>query len=199
MSEAQPTASEPASAGAGDAALLARETFLAGERVDMGTLAVRLGIGRATLYRRVEGREQLLDRVLGELAGEFFADGRRRVRSGGREDTLAELVRILVTTTAGLPALRDFVHREPQLALRLLVGRGGSVRVRLIADLDALIGGLYPVERDRPDGLAEMIVSVGLALVWPSLAVGDEPSGDQVAEIVRALVAGVRPQERAGA
>jgi len=197
MSEAEATASDPVSAGAGDAALLARDTFLAGERVDMGTLAVRLGIGRATLYRRVEGREQLLDLVLGELAGEFFADGRSRMRSRDREDTLAELVRDLVTTTAGLPALRGFVHREPQLALRLLVGRSGSVRRRLTADLDALIGELYPVERDRPRGLAEMVVSVGLALVWPSLAVGDEPSGDQVAEIVRALVAGVRAEERA--
>ena len=52
-----------------DAVRLARVTFERNERVDMNTLASELGIGRATLYRWVDTREDLLDRVLGELTG----------------------------------------------------------------------------------------------------------------------------------
>ena len=40
------------------------DTFLAGQRLDMRSLARRVGVGRATLYRRAGNREQLLDQVL---------------------------------------------------------------------------------------------------------------------------------------
>src|ERR1700757_4050467 len=40
------------------------ETFVAGQRLDMRSLARRLGVARATLYRRAGNREQLLDQVL---------------------------------------------------------------------------------------------------------------------------------------
>ena len=37
------------------------DTFVAGQRLDMRSLARRLGVARATLYRRAGNREQLLD------------------------------------------------------------------------------------------------------------------------------------------
>jgi AcrR family transcriptional regulator len=40
------------------------DTFVAGQRLDMRSLARRVGVARATLYRRVGNREQLLDQVL---------------------------------------------------------------------------------------------------------------------------------------
>jgi len=39
----------------------AADTFVAGQRLDMRSLARRLGVARATLYRRAGNREQLLD------------------------------------------------------------------------------------------------------------------------------------------
>ena len=46
---------------------LARRTFLAGERIDMQTLARSLGVDRATLYRWVGSRERLLTEILWSL------------------------------------------------------------------------------------------------------------------------------------
>ena len=40
------------------------DTFVAGQRLDMRSLARRVGVARATLYRRAGNREQLLDQVL---------------------------------------------------------------------------------------------------------------------------------------
>ena len=176
----------------GDVLRLARETFLADERVDMQVLAGRLGIGRATLYRWVQGREELLDRVLGDLAVEFFEASRAQVVTDDPDEALAETVRILVTTTSQLPAFRGFARREPQLALRLVVGRGHLVRRRLIECFRELIDALSVGQADGLTGFTEATVTVGLALVWPSLAVGDEPSGEEVAAIVRSLLAGAR-------
>ena len=50
-----------------DAFRLARRSFLAGDRVDMQALARALSIDRATLYRWVGSREQLLSEILWSL------------------------------------------------------------------------------------------------------------------------------------
>jgi AcrR family transcriptional regulator len=158
---------------------LARETFLANERVEMNTLAAQLGIGRATLYRRVGSREELLDEVLGRLAGEFFEPSRAEALTHP-DDVVPDLVRSMIEATAGLEALRSFVRREPELALRLLVGRDRSMRRTLVKEVDAL------------RGFAEATVQIGVALVWPTLVAGDEPSGEETARIIRAMLAGAR-------
>ena len=50
------------------------DTFVAGQRLDMRSLARRVGVARATLYRRVGNREQLLDQVLWWRARLLLAD-----------------------------------------------------------------------------------------------------------------------------
>src|SRR5262245_53269686 len=47
-----------------DAFELARRSYNAGERIEMGAIADRLGINRATLYRWVGSRERLLVEVI---------------------------------------------------------------------------------------------------------------------------------------
>ena len=177
-----------------DAYALARATFLADERVDMQVLAAQLGVSRATLHRWVHTRENLLDRVLGELAGEFFERSRSQADGSG-DDLIVDTVRILVSTTAELGATRGFVRREPRLALRLLVGERHSVRRRVLEQLDRLIAEALPAEAARLRGFAEVLVQVGTALSWPALVAGDEPSGEHVAMIARALLTGARAGE----
>jgi AcrR family transcriptional regulator len=177
-----------------DAFGLARETFLADERVDMQTLASELGVARATLHRWVQTRESLLDRVLGDLAHDFFAASRAQVR-GGPDDVIVGTVEVILNTTAAVPAIRGFVRREPEVALRLMVGQRFSVRHRLLADLQELIGEVLPEEAEQLRGFADALVQVGLAVSWPTLVAGDEPSGEQLARIARALLAGARAGE----
>src|SRR5579859_3689257 len=50
------------------------DTFVAGQRLDMRSLARRVGVARATLYRRVGNRELLLDQVLWWQARRLLAD-----------------------------------------------------------------------------------------------------------------------------
>ena len=181
-------------ATAQDAFDLARATFLADERVDMQTLASELGIARATLHRWVQTRENLLDHVLGELAGEFFEQSRAQVE-GSSDDAIVETVQVIVTTTARFPPIRGFVAREPELALRLLLGEPFRVRHQLLERLLELIAEILPNEVEQLRGFAEALVQVGLALQWPTLVAGDEPSADQLARVTRALLAGARAGE----
>src|SRR5215813_11802397 len=50
------------------------DTFVAGQRLDMRSLARRLGVARATLYRRAGNRERLLDEVLWWRARHLLVD-----------------------------------------------------------------------------------------------------------------------------
>ena len=50
------------------------DTFVTGQRLDMRSLARRLGVARATLYRRAGNREQLLDELLWWRARRLLVD-----------------------------------------------------------------------------------------------------------------------------
>jgi len=174
-----------------DAFDLARKTFLADERVDMQILASQLGIARATLHRWVQTRENLLDNVLAELTTEFF-DLSRAQANGKPDDVIAKTITIIVNTTARFEPVRGFVRREPELALRLLVGERFAVRRRLLASIQGLLVEVLPDEADKLRGFAETVVQVGVALSWPALVAGDEPSGERTAKICRALLTAAR-------
>ena len=176
-----------------DAVAVAREIFLTDQRVDMNALAGRLGVSRATLHRWVHTREHLLDEVLGHLAGEFLEDGIAHAREHP-DDAVAALAHAIVSATSGSRPLRGFVAREPELALRLLLG-DGAVRRRAIAGVQALVKEAFPDEADDLAGFSEAVVDVTLALEWATLAAGHEPSADRIAQITRALLAGARAGE----
>jgi AcrR family transcriptional regulator len=179
-------------ATAADAVELARSTFLANERVDMQTLAAQLGVARTTLHRWVGTREQLLDQVLDSLAGEFF-DLARSEASGDDDEFVVDVIRRLVGTTSRFEPALGFAQREPELALRLLVGRRFSVRNRLLERLQGLIEETLPArEGERLAGFAPAIVEVGTALEWASVVAGDEPSSDRMASIARGLLVAAR-------
>src|SRR5258708_28520859 len=64
-----------------DAFKLAKRRFLRGERVDMGALSAELGVNRATLYRWVGTREQLLVEILWSLAERTLSEELKRVEA----------------------------------------------------------------------------------------------------------------------
>src|SRR5271166_5782779 len=51
-----------------DAFRVARRWFMAGRRIEMQELAAELGVNRATLFRWVGGRDELLGEILWSLA-----------------------------------------------------------------------------------------------------------------------------------
>jgi AcrR family transcriptional regulator len=177
-----------------DAVDLARQAFLADERIDLNALARRLGVSRSTLHRWVHTREHLLDRVLGQLTDEFFEEGLARARERP-DDAIAQLTHTLVSVTSGFPPLRGFAEREPQVALQLLLDETGGVRRRANAGVATLVAELFPDEAERLAGFSEVVVQVVVTLEWATIVAGEEPSADRIAQITRALLAGARAGE----
>src|SRR5436309_13768724 len=83
LERALSSAEEPARATPLDALRAARRMWLTDQRIDMGGLASKLGISRATLYNWVGDRERLTAEVVWSLANQTIAEGRSRAKGSG--------------------------------------------------------------------------------------------------------------------
>lgn len=165
---------------------LARNTFLRGERVDMGELCDTLGIGRTTLYRWVGEREQLIGEVLGELVDMGWDLVIERARGEGPERALDAARRFMELTANFLP-LRQFAEREGQLALRVLLSPSGTVAQRIRAgSVRALKASTPDADQINPE-LIDIAVQVGTALEWAPIAIGQEPEIARATRLIRSL------------
>jgi AcrR family transcriptional regulator len=175
-----------------DALGLAREAFLEGTRVEIGVLAAQLSISRVTLYRWFGSREQLLEQLLVGLAGEFTAPA-RAAATGDGDERVVDFARRIMDATADFEPLRMFVEREPQLALRLLIGESGAVH-RAIAEalLEVIAETHSPEQTTALDKRVHAIVRMATALQWSTLAIGEEPETELAVDIVRVLLANGR-------
>src|ERR1700709_2558801 len=75
---------------------VARRWFLDGRRVDVGELATELEISRATVFRWVGNRDQLLGEILWSMTEDVFNARSRAARGTGAEriaDVVGEFVR----------------------------------------------------------------------------------------------------------
>jgi AcrR family transcriptional regulator len=168
-----------------DAMEVARATFLHGERLDMGVLAARLAVSRATLYRWCGSRELLHEQILERRAREFSEWARSETAGDGTERVLAALSLILEATAAAQP-VRRFMEREPHLALRILTRRDGAVLRMLTDKLYEMAADTYAeVDRERLRDEIDVAVHVGSALQWGSVAIGEEPPTDYILAILR--------------
>jgi AcrR family transcriptional regulator len=117
----------------------AQRSFLVTGSLEMRALARELGIGRATLYRWTHSREDLLSDVLLSLA----LANLRRVED--EVETPPGPVRIChvhdqhIRRISGNPSLRAFIHREPQVASRLLLDIGGKVHIGVTGALEEFL------------------------------------------------------------
>lgn len=173
-----------------DALELATATHLAGRRVDMGTLARELGVGRATLYRWFGSREALLEQMLLARARTFIALAREQAGGAG-DERLLQTIRIVVVAAAAARPVRWLVQREPTLALRILAGRRGRMHELLVEesvrDL-ATTRGEQEAERlrERLDATIQLIA----ALLWVSIAIGEDPPVERIVRLARELLGG---------
>ena len=106
--------------------------FLRNGTVDLDELATELAVSRATLYRVVHSREQLLGHVLWTLC-ELRLDAARKARTKDGIDGVLEVTRHFA---AGLPqahALITFVTTETELADRVMYSTAGIVHPRVVA------------------------------------------------------------------
>jgi len=179
-----------------DAVDLAVETLLAEARVDMQVLAAELGVAPATLYRWFGSRGALLEQAFEKLAREFSAHARAQA-SGEGDERVCDYARNIMTASAAFQPMRNFVEREKELGLRLLLRRDGAVH-RVIAEelLEVIAQTRPPARAEQLEGAAHVIVQVATALVWATFTVGDEPRVDDAVEVVRVILASSGPGAR---
>jgi AcrR family transcriptional regulator len=171
-------------------AALAR--FLACERLDMRALAGELGIGRATLYRRVGGRDHLLGAVIWFLTRHAIARALDRAAGLTGHDRVVALIGAFMHDVHGQAALQRLLEAEPEAALRILTSKHGPVQQGLIdvvgsvlAEEEAL-GALSPgIDRET---LAYVIVRVGESFLYADVIADNEPQVDLAVEVVGRLL-----------
>ncbi len=127
-----------------DAFRLARRTFLAGDRVDMQALARTLDIDRATVYRWVGSREQLLAEILWSLLHPTIANLRTAHCQAGQpavpgQSPAAAVITGTVRAVIANPGMQRFLDREGDLALRLLTTKASDFEARLVALITDLV------------------------------------------------------------
>ena len=125
---------------------LAKRLWLSGERVDVGALAARLKISRATAFRWVGSRDLLLGEILWSMCDTLFVQSARAAAGQGAV-RVAAICEAVVRNIVQFRPLRLFVRQDPEYALRLLTSKLGPVqrrsieRVRELLDAEAA-GGL---------------------------------------------------------
>ena len=178
-----------------DALREARRRFLKGQRIDMGEVATSLAISRATLYRWVGDREQLLGEILWSLAEAGLKDARAHADRTARDKGVDWIVRYnahFVRATARFDPIRKFIEAEPDIALRVMTTNRGVAEGRLIEVMRQTLeeraqAGHLKLRLDAAD-LAYVIVRVSESFIWREFITGDEPDLEKASQVVRVLL-----------
>jgi len=184
------TASRPTAL---DAFRRARRAFLNGQRVDMGRLSQDLGVNRATLYRWVGSRDQLLVEILWSLSLRTFekvlADP--AAIQPGRSRS-ASVLNAWLRAVVGNSGMQAFVQNEGELALRLLTTRATDYQSRLLSFIRGLLAEDLDAERVQTEipleDLTYVVVRVIESYVYLSLITGEQPDADRASRVLQALL-----------
>jgi AcrR family transcriptional regulator len=161
-----------------DAFRIARRWFIAGRRMEMQELASELGVNRATLFRWVGGRDDLLGEILWSLAEPALGAAVEASDGNGAQRITGAIGRFAATVDQA-DFLREFLRREPERALRILTTRAGTVQARLVTAIDTLLNdeasqGNLRSPLPLPD-LAYLIVRIVESFLYAEFITGEEP------------------------
>ncbi len=172
-----------------DAIDLAQATFLAGARIEISAVAAQLAVSQGTIYRWFGTREHLIEQVVDAVSRDFIATTRAEAEGEGDERVL-DFIRRFMEATVTVEHVRAFVAREPQLALRVLLGENGVVRRTLRETLTEVIAETRsPQAAKALEDEVDVLVEVGVALEWATFAIGDRPQIDHAIHIMRVILA----------
>jgi AcrR family transcriptional regulator len=186
-----PRRGRPAGASRDDVLAAATSRYLRGKRVDVLSISEELGLGRTTIYRWFGTREELIGEILPRVTQPLLDQARTEARGRGADklvDTFDRFNRSLVAA----PALRQFVERERDAAVRIITSGAGNVQRRNVEMITEVIeaevrAGAYepPVE---PTTLGYAIVRLAEAFIFNESATGMRDSVDRLREVEAALL-----------
>ncbi|GAA2987593.1 AcrR family transcriptional regulator [Microbacterium terrae] len=189
LSERMGGASHPDAVRAFDAA---RETFIAGRRIDMGSLAASLGVDRTSLFRWVGNRDALLSEVLWSLAMPTLVQAEHATEELAGGERIAGILTHFVDDLITADYFREFLRREPARALRLLTTKESPIQRRYVATAEWLVRrelGEAPLGGAiDPAGLAYLLVRMSESFTYADLISGDPPRSDRARVAFRLLL-----------
>jgi AcrR family transcriptional regulator len=152
-----------------------------GRRLDMQGLADELGVSRATLFRRVGGREELLTEALWVLTERTLAAAAAQWEAERPEGELHTpgTGRHINAVVSQSKSLRRLLDDEPALTLRVLTDPRGRVQTGIVTFIDALLRrdiaefGLVSVI--EPDALAYALVRLGESFLYADVLAARKP------------------------
>jgi AcrR family transcriptional regulator len=184
-----------------DALALAKQKWLAGERLDLGKLAQELGVGRATVFRWVGSKEQLYGEVISAAFAQTLAWA-TRASTGTGARFLTEVTQNLLRALLASQPLRRFVQQDPEFAMRIVMSPSSPVEHRVITSVRALIdaevdaGNLEPAMETGP--LAYVIVRIAESFLYRDVITGDDPDVETATQAISLLfTAPGKPKRRA--
>jgi AcrR family transcriptional regulator len=172
----------------------ARRTFLQGDRVDMQAPARALNVDRATLYRWVGSREQLLTEILWSLIEPTIKKLRKDASGSAAADQspAAAVITGTVRQVIANTGMQRFLDREGDLALRLLTTRATDFESRLTDLIGELIdeetsAGRLDAAVPQAD-LPYVLVRIMESYIYLGLITGEHPDPDRAARVINALL-----------
>jgi AcrR family transcriptional regulator len=171
------------------------DAYVSGQRLDMQSLARRASVGRATLYRRVGNREQLLDEVI------WWRARRLLVEQVQATTALAGVARIAAVVGGVLGAverdkpMRAFLESDPEAAMRILTGARSTVQRGMARALENLIElergrGTFEADLDTPT-LAYAIVRICEGFLYADVIADRAPDIRRAITLIEALLLGL--------
>jgi len=170
----------------------ATTVYLAGEKLDMSWLADDLGASRATLYRWVGNRDDLLAVVLSEATERTYRQAIEQAQGRGSAYLLDLFNKVMRSIVASAP-LRALTTREPMVFIRLafLPGAIESAAARITAEVLARESASGALKLTlTPEVLAKALVRICEVHLYAPLLGGDEPEIDTALDLVSLLLGG---------
>jgi AcrR family transcriptional regulator len=169
--------------------------YMSGERLDMQSLARRVGIGRATLYRRAGNREQLLDEVIWWRARRLLVEQVRATAAlAGAARITAVIGGVLGAVERDKP-LRVFLESDPEGAMRILTGVRSTVHKGMAGALENVIDlersrGAFEPRLDTPT-LAYAITRICEGFLYADVIADRRPDTGRATTVIEALLLGL--------
>jgi AcrR family transcriptional regulator len=161
-------------------------------RLDMRALALELGMGRATLYRKVGNRDRLLGEVMWHLTRVAMAWSLARAEGRVGAERVVEVLRLFMSAVNQSSEFRHFLEAEPEAALRILTSKHGPVQPGVTDALERLLAqeeerGHLRLSIDRGT-LAYVLVRIGESFLYSDVITGEPVDVGKAADAFRAVL-----------
>ena len=182
-----------------DAVERAARWFIECRRLDMQGLADDLGVSRATLFRRVGGREELLGRALWAVTERSLAVAAKRWERERPAEALHSIgaLRHFNAIVSESKGLRRLLDDEQALALRILTDPRGRIQPVVVAAIEAVLRwdmeefGLELII--EPEDLAYALVRIGESFLYADGLAARTPDVEKANRLQRVLIEGAKP------